>query len=756
MDCKTKKQKYSITNLIGILCYLFFWAGCSKQVTQINIAEWLNFSAQLTERSRIARLNLPDSNLISSADPTGENNDFNHYIKKTLPGWWVIADLKGPGYISRFWTTGTEPDHKIQLFFDNEKNPSVVTTVEDLLGPRDNRCWHSYAPITYSNRLVVMIEEGGKKDPAGGWPRVFYQINFSTLASNTPVVSFPRVWNTSTRTEFERIKNTWRTQISPYITSPTNTNMDTIIRNVILVAGTQSNILHLADCGIVEEFTVTPDFSGINTALAKEQLIRNLVLKLYWDELPTPSISVPLGAFFGSLYRRTRFSSYFVGLTDNTFWSKFPMPFKQSLLLAIENNTNISLPVRIQLKYRKLAEWDSTLGYLHAIFSKSNEREIGKPHTILKVIGNGKYVGCFLAVGSLDRSWWVLEGDEIMYVDGERIPRWQGTGLEDYFNSGWYYASPRAYSLSGLLFKIPFRTIQYRFHLNDAVRFSSSFEMIFERGPRNASRAWMESVAFYYMNIPTPVTQVSVLEPTHDELEQYVIMTELIDRERFGDFNGAYDRLCEFIETYPQHPDISLLNLRGISYQQYLTKKETNLQYAYTQFIATCKDERALHQAKLLLWHNENPEHGLFGAYCNSHAKIFLDGHQILELDHPERMIVAPIKLKHGKHVIAVEAKWTRPGAWAQFWLMINKQLIVSDGSWRRTDNIPASTWHTTNFDDSSWQSVGSTSDSCGPPEVPYVRLEPNAFPNTQNKAVGLYIADNKTYYFRKVFEISH
>lgn len=756
MDYKIKNQRYSITKLIRTLCYLFFFAGCSKQTSQTNTTEWLKFSTQLADKNRIAQLDLPDSRLISSADPTGENNDFNHYIRKGPLGWWVIADLIGPGYISRFWTTGTDPDHKIQLFFDNEKNPSVLTTVEDLLGPRDNRCWHSYAPITYSNRLVVMIEEGGKKDPLGGWPRIFYQINYSTLASNTPIVSFPRVWNTSTRTEFERIKNMWRTPISSSITSNINSNMDIITSDVILLAGTQTNILHLTDCGIVEDLTITPDFSEINTVTAKEQIIRSLIFKLYWDKFSAPSVNVPLGAFFGSLHRRTRFNSYFVGLTDDTFWSKFPMPFKHSLLLAIENNTNISIPVRIQLKYRKLTKWDSTLGYFHASLSKSNEREIGKPHTILKVNGRGKYVGCFLAVGSIDRSWWALEGDEIMRVDGEHVPRWRGTGLEDYFNSGWYYANPRAYPLSGLLFKVPFRTIQYRFHLNDAVSFSSSFEMIFERGPRNASRAWMESVAFYYMDAPKPASHVSVLEPARGEFEQYVIMTELIDRERFGDFKGAYDRLCEFIETYPQHPDISLLNLRGISYQQYLTRKETNLQNAYTQFIATCKDERALHQAKLLLWCNEHPENGLLGVYCNSHTKIFLDGNQILELDHPERMIVIPVTLKSGKHVIAIEAKWIRPGAWAQIWLMINKQLIVSDGSWRRTDSIPPSTWHTINFDDSSWQTVGSTSDSCGPPEAPYVRLEPNAFPNTQNKAVGLYIADNKTYYFRKVFEISH
>jgi hypothetical protein len=755
-----KNGKYSRngTAMIIVVSYLLLSAGCSKQVTPMNFDEWRSFSEQLTDRLRLARLDLPTSRLLSSADPTGENDDFNHYIRRGPAGWWVIADLKGPGYISRFWLTGPDADHKIRLIFDNGKN-EILTSVEDFLGPRDNRCWHSYAPITYSNQLVVMVEEGGKKDPRGGWPRIFYQINYSTLTSSTKaVVSFPAVWNTATRKEFERGKDIWRSKVSTStVTSCTNSETKVITCEAVIAGGKQSNLVELTDCGIIEELDVTPDFSGISKVSTKEQLIRSLRLKIYWDKFPEPSVDVPLGTFFGSFYRRTRFSSYFVGMNDDTLWSRFPMPFKQSVVIAIENNAEISIPVKIRLSYHKLSEWDSKYGYLHAKFSRSNERETGKPHTILKVRGNGKYAGCFLAVGSLDRSWWALEGDEMMWIDGERIPSWQGTGLEDYFNSGWYYANPRVYPLSGLLFKVPFRTIQYRFHLNDAVRFSSSFEMIFERGPRNASHAWMESVAFYYMETPVSasgeVSQNMTSGIVHDEFEQYTIMTELIDRERGGDIKGAYERLLEFMENYPQHQDISLLSLRGISYQRYLCEG-TNLQEVYKQFIATCKDDRAVQQAKLLLWYDENPEHGLMGVYCNARSKIFLDGNHIVEVDHPQRMIVLPVRLKPGKHVIGIEAKWVRPGAWAQVWLMANKQLIVSDGSWRRSE-ISVSGWNGLDFDDSSWQVVGSTSDSCGPPEAPYVYLEPNAFPLVQSKAVGLYIADNKTYYFRKVFEIS-
>ena len=93
-----------------------------------------------------------------------------------------------------------------------------------------------------------------------------------------------------------------------------------------------------------------------------------------------------------------------------------------------------------------------------------------------------------------------VKGD--LRIDGAAVPQWKGTGLEDYFNCGWYYRNPLARPLHGLLFKAPFRTVQYRLHLNDAVLFDRSIDVRFERGPDNASNGWLESVGYYYMRTP--------------------------------------------------------------------------------------------------------------------------------------------------------------------------------------------------------------------------------------------------------------
>jgi len=160
------------------------------------------------------------------------------------------------------------------------------------------------------------------------------------------------------------------------------------------------------------------------------------------------------------------------------------------------------------------------------------------PHTILKTGGRGRYAGCILSVVSADRSFWALESDESMFIDGKKT--WQGTGLEDYFNAGWYYGNVFARPLHGLPIKAPFRTVQYRLHLTEPVLFDRNFELQFERGPDQASHAAYESVVFYYLEKPQMSGgRVENRAAPVDTLQPYTLMTDLWNFERFGDLQGC-------------------------------------------------------------------------------------------------------------------------------------------------------------------------------------------------------------------------
>lgn len=91
-----------------------------------------------------------------------------------------------------------------------------------------------------------------------------------------------------------------------------------------------------------------------------------------------------------------------------------------------------------------------------------------------------------------DRTY--LEGDELIYIDGEPYPAQHGTGTEDYYNGGWYFRGAHANPLSGqprFLVRDPedgwrrarFTHALYRHHLPDPIVGRAGVRFDMEVGP---------------------------------------------------------------------------------------------------------------------------------------------------------------------------------------------------------------------------------------------------------------------------------
>src|SRR5438132_168585 len=89
---------------------------------------------------------------------------------------------------------------------------------------------------------------------------------------------------------------------------------------------------------------------------------------------------------------------------------------------------------------------------------------------------------------------------------GGRKKGGNGTGTEDYFNSGWYFDhGPVSQPLHGAVKKSDTEVSAYRFHLNDAVPFQRELRAAIEHG--GASDTHDEdyaTVAFWYEERPEP------------------------------------------------------------------------------------------------------------------------------------------------------------------------------------------------------------------------------------------------------------
>jgi len=464
-----------------------------------------------------------------------------------------------------------------------------------------------------------------------------------------------------------------------------------------------------------------------------------VILRITWDGAAAASVEVPLGDFFGSVWRRTRYNSMYFGLTNDTFISRFPMPFQSKAVVSFENQGKLPVDLRAEIVTEPLSAWDPGWGYFHASWSRSGPGDIARPHTILRTKGKGRFVGCILSALNLDRSWWLLEGDEKMYFDGETSPRWHGTGLEDYFDGGWYYQNVLARPLHGLTFKAFFRVAQYRLHLLDPVLFDSSFDMVFERGPDNASHGWMENVAYYYLSQPAASASrlggAADREPPPDPLAEATVMTELLNHERFGDYQGANDYIDQFLEAHPTFPMTSVLRLRQIAYTERLRGFDV-ARPLYEKFVSSETNAAAVEQAKLLLWFHESPSNALLTLYSNARARAFLDGRNACNNESPEKAAFAGVTLGGGRHGLAVQAAFQPYPSWVQVALRTHDGLVTTQPDWRYKFN-PSGAWSSSEYDDSGWP-VNGTTGGKGPPEEPYIWLEPNAFVDLQSQALGL------------------
>ncbi|WP_423464996.1 glycoside hydrolase family 172 protein [Promicromonospora sp. MS192] len=173
-------------------------------------------------------------------------------------------------------------------------------------------------------------------------------------------------------------------------------------------------------------------------------VLRNLVLRAYWDGAPTPSVEVPLGDFFcnGFGERALVTSDQIVVAPTGGMNSYIQMPFRRGARITLENQHHGPIPhVFYQVDYTLGDKIDDDAPYFHAQWRRSNGTTApGEDHVILDGIqGRGTYLGTFVALASLHRYWWG-EGEVKFYIDDDTdLPTLCSTGLEDYAGGAWAF-----------------------------------------------------------------------------------------------------------------------------------------------------------------------------------------------------------------------------------------------------------------------------------------------------------------------------
>lgn len=190
-----------------------------------------------------------------------------------------------------------------------------------------------------------------------------------------------------------------------------------------------------------------------DTTPAGRFVLRDLVLRMYWDDEETPSVECPLGDFFLCGFARgCEVNSLPIAVIPKRGMNSFlPMPFRKSARITLENQHAAEVPAFFyQIDYA-MTDIPEDAAYFHAQWRRERLTQLKKDYVLLDgVKGRGHYIGTYLGLTTLERYWWG-EGEFKFYIDGDdEFPSQCSTGTEDYFGGAWSfggYTDERGYML---------------------------------------------------------------------------------------------------------------------------------------------------------------------------------------------------------------------------------------------------------------------------------------------------------------------
>jgi hypothetical protein len=239
--------------------------------------------------------------------------------------------------------------------------------------------------------------------------------------------------------------------------------------------------------------------------------LRKILIRMYWDDESHPSVEVPIGDFFGSPFQYKHHLPKYLGMSSGGFYSYFPMAFKYGARIEIENQSEEEVyAFYYQINYYSLdkGSMPDEMPYFHAYWNRDIRTDYPENYIALEAEGKGFFVGLNFNGQPYDGRLFYLEGDEMIYVDGETAPSIHGTGLEDYFTSGWYFKDGEfSASFHGLtlLDQGTGRVTAYRHHIPDAIPFNKSIQVSLEHGHGNKEVIDLSTTSFWYQSEPHQV-----------------------------------------------------------------------------------------------------------------------------------------------------------------------------------------------------------------------------------------------------------
>lgn len=384
---------------------------------------------------------------------------------------YVMMDADGPGAIVRIWSA--DPKGTLRIYLDAQAKPVIEADMKALmaghvegfpapLAHEAARGFNLYFPLPYAKHCKVTSDQG----------KTYYHINYRTYAPGTPVISFQYA-------ELKRLSQQIRA-VADRQSRPAETMEGGVPFTVTIQAGAETTLLELIGPKVIQELHLSVTAPDVDAAL------RGTLLSITFDGEET--VRTPIGDFFGTAPGPNAYESLPMSVrpksSDAQWISRWRMPFRKTAVVKVINWT--TQPVELHgSAILESYKWDDASLLFHAKWRIQRDLSV-KPFsdwTHLSCTGEGRFVGGSLNVMNPVRNWWG-EGDEKIYVDGEKFPSHFGTGSEDYYGYAWcspqlfthaYHNQPRCDGPGNRG-----NTSVNRFHIMDDIPFTTSFKFDME------------------------------------------------------------------------------------------------------------------------------------------------------------------------------------------------------------------------------------------------------------------------------------
>jgi len=393
------------------------------------------------------------------------NWDHGHYMAVDQEtGEGIMADLKGPGCIQRIWSAN--PRGMIRFYIDGSDQP-IEFPFEDLCGGEihpfvaplvwkrsrmlggDNPASCSYFPIPYGKSCRITSDTAVDQ---------YYHIGYVSFPSGTPVKSFALPLSDEEEAALAKAQAI----LSNLGADPQPAKLEIVAGEKEIEPGEEFLFFDPSGPGVVCELrlAVTSDaaYSG-----------REVLLKAFFDDQAHAAILSPIHDFFGRGFGETPYRSLPLGFEEDEGYCFFRMPFAQTARMIVLNQGKAKVKLRYSVGYRKLDRLPENAGLFHAGWRREKYCATFD-YPVLACSGRGKLVGAALFVDNHYGNWWG-EGDEKIFVDGEKFPSYFGTGTEDYFGDAWGIRDFEN-AFHGCLLNGDRQQSCYRWHIPDPVPFN--------------------------------------------------------------------------------------------------------------------------------------------------------------------------------------------------------------------------------------------------------------------------------------------